>query len=117
MKILYVEDSPDQVSSVERIATYMGHNMIVATTGAEGRTLMQTERPDLVLLDLNLPDANGLDLARQWRAEQYTTPIIAITSDLIRYDEHQALQAGCTAFLAKPVSVDEMKALFNHYSQ
>lgn len=117
MKILYVEDSADDASSVQRIATYMGHVLIVAATGAEGRALMAAQQPDLVLLDINLPDANGLDLARRWREEGHTMPIIAITSDLISYSEDEARQAGCDAFLAKPVSVDDVKELFARFSR
>jgi DNA-binding response OmpR family regulator len=102
---------------MQRIAAYMGHELLVAATGAEGRKLMQTEHPDLVLLDINLPDVNGLDLARQWRAEHYTTPIVAITSDLIRYTEAQVLQAGCTAFIAKPFATETMKDLFTRFGR
>ena len=117
VKILYVEDSPDHVSSMQRIADYMVHELLVAATGTEGHMLMQTQHPDLVLLDINLPDMNGLDLARQWRAAHCTVPIIAITSDLIRYTEAQVLQAGCTALIAKPVSTETMKNLFARFSR
>jgi len=116
MKILYVEDSPDQVAHLERIAHHLGHELVVATTGEQGYSLAQ-EQPDLVLLDINLPDTNGLDLARRLRAEHPIMPIVAITADVYLYDEVQALQAGCTAFISKPYSVETIKALFARFSQ
>ena len=116
MKILYVEDSPDQVGILERIVTYFGHELVVASTGEEGYAFMQ-KQPDLLLLDLNLPDMTGLDLARRLRAEHYTLPIVALTADTYVYDEVQVLQAGCTVFMPKPYSVDSIKALLDRFSR
>lgn len=115
MKILYVEDSANHIATVQRIATFLKHELITATTGAQARERIK-ERPDLVLLDINLPDANGLDLARQWRTERYSMPIVAITADVYLYTEEQAVQAGCTVFIAKPYTVDTIKNLFNRYN-
>lgn len=115
MKIVYVEDSPDQVSNLQRIASYLGHEVIIAITGEEGYTLMQNQ-PDLLLVDINLPDINGLDLARRLRAEHYTLPIVALTADTFTYDEEQALKAGCTVFMPKPYTFESLKALFERFN-
>ena len=115
MKILYVEDSPDQIGNLERIVIYFGHELVVATTGEEGYAFMR-KQPDLLLLDLNLPDMTGLDLARRLRADHYILPIVALTADTYTYDEEQALEAGCTMFMTKPYSVDSLKALFDRFS-
>lgn len=117
MRILYIEDSPDDVANVRRIANYFGHTLVVAATGAQAQASVGEKPPDLILVDINLPDANGLELTRRWRQEGFAMPIVAITSDLIRYSDEQAQQAGCDAFLAKPVSVEEMTALFTRFNR
>ena len=114
MKILYVEDSPDEVSNFERIVTHFGHEVLIAVTGEQGYALIQSQ-PDLLVLDIHLPDMNGLDLARRLRAEHYTLPIVALTGDVFNYDEAQALQAGCNEFMAKPYTVEALTALLEQF--
>ncbi len=114
MKILYVEDSEAHTRTAQRMAAYWGHDLIVATNGADGYTLAH-DSPDLILVDINLPDINGLTLTRKLRAENITVPIVAMTGDLLNYDKEQALQAGCNDFIAKPFTLETLQGLFNRY--
>jgi CheY-like chemotaxis protein len=115
LKILYVEDTEEYTKAVRRLAKHLGHQVILAVTGTEGYALAQ-EHPDLILLDINLPDINGLTLARQLREAHITVPIIAITADLMNYDRKQALEAGCSEFIEKPFSFETLERLFDRYA-
>ncbi len=115
MKILYVEDSETHTRTAHRMAAYWGHHLIVATNGADGYALAH-DSPDLILVDINLPDMDGLTLTRKLRAENVTVPIVAMTGDLMNYDREQALQAGCSDFIAKPFTLETLEGLFKRYS-
>ena len=97
------------------MAAYWGHRLIIATNGADGYALAH-ESPDLILVDINLPDIDGLTLTRKLRAENVTVPIVAMTGDLLNYDRQQALQAGCNDFIEKPFTLETLEGLFNRYS-
>lgn len=114
MKILYIEDSPEPIRMVQRVALGMGHDLIIAVTGKHGMARF-AEQPDLVLIDIHLPDINGLDLVRQMRNKQHRMPIIALTGDVWNYSEQQAIQAGCNGFLEKPCTIEVIRDLFSRY--
>ncbi len=114
MKILYVEDTVVYTRTARRLAASLGHELIVAGTGAEGYTLAH-QKPDLILMDIHLPDTDGLTLTRKLRADQLTMPIVAITADTLSCSREEALEAGCTDFIEKPVSLERLRGLFEHY--
>jgi len=110
LKILSIEDSAIAQRNLRRLVTSMGYEFLEAAEIAQGYTLAQTP-VDLILLDVNLPDGNGLDLARRLRAEHVPTPIIILTGDVLRYSHEKALQAGANEFVSKPYDVNEMRDL------
>ena len=110
MKILSIEDSAIAQRNLRRLVTSMGYEFLEATEIAQGYTLAQTP-VDLILLDVNLPDGNGLALARRLRAEHIRTPIIILTGDVLRYSHEDALQSGANEFVSKPYDVNEMHDL------
>ena len=110
MKILSIEDSAIAQRNLRRLVTSMGYEFLEATELAQGYRLAQTP-VDLILLDVNLPDGNGLDLARRLRGEHIPTPIIILTGDVLRYSHEDALQAGANEFVSKPYDVNEMRDL------
>lgn len=114
MKILSIEDNPIFQRILRRMVGHMGHELLAAPNLAEGYTLAYTP-PDLILLDINLPDGNGLDLTRRLRAERILTPIIVLTADVMTYSRQDALQAGGNEFISKPYDVDVLKALIMRY--
>lgn len=111
MKILYIEDSPEQIRMAQRVASDMGHELVIAETGQEGLRQF-SDPPDLVLVDIHLPDMNGLDLVRQLRSAHHAMPIVALTGDVWTYNEQQALQAGCNGFVVKPCAIETLRNLF-----
>jgi len=115
MKILYIEDSPEHIRTVQRVALDMGHELVTAGTGKDGLTFLANPPPDLILIDIHLPDINGLDLVRQIRRNHYLMPIIALTGDVWTYNEQISLQAGCNGFLAKPCGIETLREVFSQF--
>ena len=115
MKILYVEDSPEHIRTIQRVASDMGYELVTAGTGKDGLALL-VNPPDLILIDINLPDINGLDVVRQIRNAHYSMPIIALTGDVWSYSEQSAIQAGCNGFLEKPCGIETLRELFSRFN-
>jgi len=113
LKILYIEDGEINQRAMRRVVTRMGHELLQAADGAAGYLLAKTQ-PDLILLDIHLPDVNGLNLARRLRAENIATPIIVVTSDLINYTRESVLEAGCEDFIGKPFEPEAMAQVIDH---
>ena len=104
--ILYVEDNEMNRKIVRDLLKRTSYTLIEAHDGESGIALALERRPDLILMDIQLPKISGLDATRRLRAEAATaaTPIIAITSFALSGDDQKAKQAGATAYLAKPYS-------------
>ncbi len=112
-KILYIEDNPDNMQLVQRVITAIGHQFLWAPDGLSGINMVETECPDLILLDINLPDIDGYEVARRLRANkgaQLYVPIIAITANALKGDADKALAAGCDVYMSKPVNIRELRA-------
>jgi len=114
LKILYIEDRDSYQRTLRRLATQMGHELISASTGARGYELAKLT-VDLILLDINLPDGNGLDLARRLRAENIRTPIVVVSADVMNYSHPDAIQAGCDDFIEKPFELALVRQRIAHY--
>jgi two-component system, cell cycle response regulator DivK len=112
--ILYIEDNPDNMAVVQRAIEAIGYRFVGAVTGADGLKTIKDDTPDLLLLDINLPDIDGYEVARWVRrhekSEIANLPIIAITAYALRGDAEKALDAGCDVFMAKPISIRELWA-------
>jgi two-component system cell cycle response regulator DivK len=104
--ILYVEDHELNRKIVRDLLRRTSYRLIEAPDGEAGLTLARAQRPDLILMDVQLPKLSGIEVTRQLRAEPATadTPIIAITSFALSGDEQRAKEAGASAYLAKPYS-------------
>lgn len=106
MRVLVVEDSPANLRLMEVLLARAGHQVVGAGSVAAARRELAAGRPDLILLDLQLPDGDGLDLAADLKADPGTAsvPIIAVTAYAMPEDEAAALQAGCEGYLSKPIN-------------
>lgn len=103
--ILCIEDNPLHAKIVYKVLQHAGYEVIGASDGKTGITLAQSERPDLILTDFNLPDINGFEVVRTLRTiEQLADiPIIMLTANNMDGDRELSLEAGCNAYLTKPV--------------
>ena len=104
--ILYVEDNEMNRQIVRDLLKRTTYRLIEAHDGEAGVAMALAERPDLILMDIQLPKISGIEATRRLRAEQAiaATPIIAITSFALSGDDQKAKAAGATAYLAKPYS-------------
>src|SRR5215470_6199216 len=104
--ILYVEDNELNRKIVRDLLRRTSYRLIEAPDGEAGMMVAREQRPDLILMDLQLPKVSGIEATRALRAEPATatTPIIAITSFALSGDEQRAKDAGASAYLAKPFS-------------
>jgi two-component system cell cycle response regulator DivK len=104
--ILYVEDNELNRKIVRDLLRRTSYRLIEAPDGEAGMTVAREQRPDLILMDLQLPRVSGIEATRTLRAEPATaaTPIIAITSFALSGDEQRAKDAGASAYLANPFS-------------
>lgn len=111
-RILVVEDNEYNLYLIRFILEKNGYQVIEAREGIQGTELAISEKPDLILLDIQLPDINGLEVARQMRASEidHEIPIIALTSYAMAGDREKALAAGCTGYIEKPINPDTFMA-------
>ena len=111
--ILYVEDNEVNRRLVQDLLIPTTYRLIEATDGEAGVAMARKERPDLILMDVQLPKISGIEATRTLRGDPATatTPIIAITSFALAGDEQKALEAGATAYMAKPYSPRDLLGL------
>lgn len=111
-KILLVEDNEHNWDMLSRRLKRRGYEIELAFDGQQGVDKAREGRPDLILMDLNLPVLDGREATRQIRAipELQQTPIIALTAHALSVDREQALEAGCNAYHTKPVDLPELLA-------
>jgi len=109
-KILYIEDNPGNRTLVQRILLVEDYDVFEAEDGPTGIEIALREKPDLILMDMNLPDIDGYELTRRMRAipELTNIPIIAMTANVMQGDREKTLAAGCSGYIPKPIDVDEL---------
>ena len=112
--VLYIEDNPDNTTLVRRALEARGYKLLHAPNGIKGVSLAEAEDIQLILLDINLPDIDGYEVARRLRAsdkrELTTVPIIAVTANALKGDAQRALDAGCDVYMSKPINIRELWA-------
>jgi len=111
-KILVVEDNEKNMYLISFILKKKGYEVIEATTGEQGVELAIREKPDLILMDIQLNDMDGLEATKRIRASEADgeIPIIALTSYAMTGDSERALAAGCTGYIEKPIDPETFMA-------
>jgi two-component system, cell cycle response regulator DivK len=111
-RILIIEDQEDNRAIMRDLLTGAGFELIEAADGEEGVKLAQSERPDLILMDIQLPIVDGYEATRRIKAvpELKSIPIIAVTSYALSGDEAKTREAGCDGYVAKPFSPRQLLA-------
>ena len=107
-RVLIIEDSPSLARTYEPQLKRDAAAIEIAEDGAAGERAMGAGRPDCILLDLGLPDANGMDLLRSWRASEITTPVVVITANGSIGTAIEAMREGATDFLVKPFGAERL---------
>jgi len=112
--VLYIEDNPDNMILVQRALEARGYTLLKAANGVTGVEIAEQEEVNLILLDINLPDIDGYEVARRIRGSAKSslayTPIIAITANALKGDAEKALDAGCDVYMSKPINIRELWA-------
>ncbi len=105
-KILVIEDTEDNRRILRDLLTAAGYDVIEAVDGMTGVAIARERRPDLILMDIQLPVIDGYEATRRIKADPTTQniPIIAVTSYALAGDEAKAREAGCNGYVAKPYS-------------
>ena len=112
MKLLLVEDNPATADMLSRRLRRRGYDVVLAADGLPALIQAHRETPDLVLMDLSLPEIDGLEATRRLKAGAATArlPVIALTAHAMRSDQERALAAGCDEFETKPVDFERLMA-------
>jgi two-component system cell cycle response regulator DivK len=116
-RILVVEDTEDNRQIIRDLLSSVGYELIEAADGAEGVAMAQSHRPDLILMDIQLPGMDGYEATRQIRTtpELVKVPIIAVTSYALSGDEAKTRAAGCDGYVAKPFSPRQLLAKIREF--
>lgn len=116
-RILIVEDQEDNRAILRDLLTAHGYGYIEAINGEEGVRLAARERPDLILMDIQLPVMDGYEATRRLKADPAlkAIPVIAVTSYALSGDETKAKAAGCDAYVTKPFSPRQLMAKVHEY--
>jgi two-component system cell cycle response regulator DivK len=116
-KILYVEDNIDNRILVRRILMAEGYNMLEAQDAYQALQVVQSQRPDLILMDINMPEIDGYTLTSRLKEMPGlgSVPIIALTANVMRGDRERSLEAGCDGYIQKPIDVDQLPAQIKRF--
>ena len=116
-RILVVEDQEDNRRILHDLLTSVGYELIEAVTGDEGVTMAETHRPDLILMDIQLPGLDGYEATRRIKANPALRPIpiIAVTSFALSGNDIKAYEAGFDGYVTKPYSPRQLLAKIREY--
>jgi len=109
-RILIVEDNPPNMRLIEMVLRAKGYTLLKATDGEEALDMAMRERPDLIIMDIQLPKLNGLEVTKKLRETPALShiPIIAVTAYAMRGDKERFIDGGCDAYLSKPINTREL---------
>ena len=115
--VLYVEDNLDNRTLVRRILTAEGYTLIEAANATQAMEILKTTEPDLILMDINMPDMDGYSLTAKIKETPRfeSTPIIALTANVMRGDRERSLEAGCDGYIQKPIDIDKLSDQIEHF--
>jgi two-component system cell cycle response regulator DivK len=108
--ILYVEDNAENRMLVRRILLAEGYSLVEAKDADEALGVINNSRPDLILMDINMPGVDGYTLTTRIKTMPgfERVPILAITANVMRGDRERTLQAGCDGYIQKPIDIDQL---------
>ncbi|KKO18208.1 MAG: response regulator [Candidatus Brocadia sp.] len=115
--VMVVEDNEKNRKLMRVVLKSKGYNVIEATTGEEALNLLKNQKPNIIMMDIQLPGIDGLTLIKQIKADAMTKeiPIIAVTAYAMKGDEQKILDTGCEAYMSKPINTQELPIIIEKY--
>ncbi len=115
--ILYIEDDEPSRTLIQRVLTYAGYRVLIATRALEGIDLARKHQPDLILTDINLPDLSGREITMRLRADprMADVPIVALTAQTHAYERDKTLVAGVNGYMTKPIDAQSLISRIEEY--
>jgi len=112
-KILVVEDNDRNRRLLKILLQARGYVVVEASSGKEALEYLEAQKPDLILMDIQLPNMDGLTLTKQIKSDEKTKdiPIVAVTAYAMKGDKERILEAGCNAYVSKPINTQELPQL------
>ncbi len=109
-KVLIVEDNPQNMRLIEMVLRAKDYILLKATDGEEALNIAAREQPELIIMDIQLPKMNGLEVTRKLRANPSFshTPIIGVTAYAMKGDRERVIESGCDIYLSKPINTREL---------
>jgi len=116
--ILIVEDNEKNMKLVRDILQFKGYQTIEAVTGNQGLALAREKQPDLILMDIQLPDINGIEALRQIRAEPALskTPVVAVSASVMPDEQQKIVASGFDAYITKPIDLKSFVATVEKFA-
>lgn len=116
-RILMVDDHPGNLKLLSFILTKLGHEVRVAADATQALTVLEAFQPQLILMDLQLPGMDGLELTRQLKGDPLHRDIVivAVTASAMKGDEQKGLEAGCDGYISKPIDTRLLPDLIQRY--
>ena len=108
--VLYIEDNPDNRLLVKRILLSEDYALLEAKDAFEALQLLENASPDLILMDINMPEMDGYTLTAKIKSLPgfARVPILAVTANVMRGDKEKTLEAGCDGYIQKPIDIDQL---------
>lgn len=116
-RVLAIEDNLSNMILISRVVEAEGYELLQAEDGTSALDLLAREKPDLILLDINIPGIHGLELASRLKADGRLAdvPLIATTANVLQGDRERCLEAGCDDYLPKPLDIRELRHMMKRY--
>jgi two-component system cell cycle response regulator DivK len=115
--ILYVEDNPENRLLVRRVLQAEGYGFLEASNALQAMDVVKTQRPDLILMDINMPEVDGYTLTSRLKSirDLKNVPIIALTANVMKGDRERTMEAGCDGYIQKPIDVDKLPQQISNF--
>lgn len=115
--VMYVEDNLENRILVRRVLMAEGYDVLEAGSAQEALQILQEQVPDIILVDINMPEVDGYTLTRTIRSMPglANVPIVALTANVLRGDREKSLEAGCDGYIQKPVDIDVLPLQVERY--
>ncbi len=108
IKFLIVDDEPDVVDSVSELFTLRNYNVVTATSGTQALEMVKKENPNIIILDIRMPDINGIDVLKEVKKSHPKTRVIMLTGVEDESTKNMAMGLGASGYLTKPYSYSEL---------